>query len=133
MAAEQPKDDDKQLLSEAMAAFEIDYDFWQPEYLRAESDLDFSLGDQWPSKIRSDREQEGRPCLTENRIDVSCIQVINDIRQTRPAINVLPCDDKADVEVARVLKGLVRNTEQQSNANNAYDMAVECSVRGGFG
>jgi len=126
-------EEDDELLAEAMAAFQIDWDYWQPEYLRAESDQDFSLGDQWPSKIRADREQDGRPCLTENRIDVSCIQVINDIRQTRPAINVLPCDDKADVDVARVLKGLVRNTEQQSNANNAYDQAVECSVRGGYG
>lgn len=131
--SETVKDEDDELLAEAMAAFQIDWDYWQPEYQRAESDMDFSLGDQWPAKIRADREQDGRPCLTENRIDVSCIQVINDIRQTRPAINVLPCDDKADVEVARVLKGLVRNTEQQSNANNAYDQAVECSVRGGYG
>lgn len=130
---ETPEDEDDELLAEAMAAFQIDYDYWQSEYQRAESDQDFSLGDQWPAKIRSDREQDGRPCLTENRIDVSCIQVINDIRQTRPAINVLPCDDKADIEVARVLKGLIRNTEQQSNANNAYDQAVECSVRGGYG
>lgn len=133
MADKTTDEADDKLLAEAMEAFQIDWDFWQPEYLRAESDQDFSLGDQWPAKIRSDREQEGRPCLTENRVDVSCIQVINDIRQTRPAINVLPCDDKADVEVARVLKGLIRNTEQQSNANNAYDQAVENSVRGGYG
>lgn len=126
-------DGDDGLLAQAMAAFEVDYDYWQSEYQRAESDIDFSLGDQWPATIRAAREHEGRPCLTENRIDVSCIQVINDIRQTRPSINVLPCDDKADVEVARVLKGLVRNTEQQSNANNAYDIAAENSVRGGYG
>jgi len=124
---------DENLLHEAMEAFEVDQEYWQPEYLRAENDINFSLGDQWPAKIRADREFDGRPCLTENCIDVSCIQVINDIRQTRPAINVTPCDDKADVDTARVLKGLVRNTEQQSNANNAYDMGAENAVRGGYG
>lgn len=121
------------LLSEAMAAFEVDYEYWQPEYYRAEDDIDFSLGNQWPDNIRNSRTQDGRPCLTENRIDVSCIQTINDIRQTRPAINVLPEDDKADIETAKVLKGWIRNTEQRSNANNAYDTGVENSVRGGYG
>lgn len=126
-------DGDDGLLSEAKAAFEIDQEYWQEEYYRAENDIDFSLGNQWPDQIRNTRQQDGRPCLTENRIDVSCIQVINDGRQTRPAINVLPNDDKADVETAKVLKGLVRNTEQQSNANVAYDTALENSVRGGYG
>ena len=124
---------DEGILHEAMEAFRIDWEYWQPEYRRAEDDIDFSLGNQWPDKIKVDRQDEGRPCLTENRIDVSIIQVVNDIRQTRPAINVLPQDDKADIETARVLKGLIRNTEQQSNANNAYDMAVENSTRGGYG
>jgi hypothetical protein len=124
---------DDGLLAEAMAAFEVDYDYWQPEYYRAENDIDFSLGNQWPENIRSTRIAEGRPCLTENRIDVSIIQVVNDIRQTRPAINVTPCDDKADVETAKVLKGIIRNIEQQSNANNAYDTSVEYSTRGGYG
>lgn len=126
-------DGDDGLLAEAMAAFEVDWEYWQPEYARGEDDIDFSLGNQWPDQIRNSRQQDGRPCLTENRIDVSCIQVINDIRQTRPAISVLPNDDKADVETAKVLKGLVRNTEQLSNANIAYDTAIENSVRGGYG
>lgn len=126
-------EDDDKLLAEAMAAFQVDYDYWQPEYYRAESDIDFSLGNQWPDQVKSQREADGRPCLTENRIDVSIIQVVNDIRQTRPSVNVTPQDDKADVETAKVLKGIIRNIEQQSNANNSYDTAVENSTRGGYG
>jgi len=134
--AETSSDDDNSddnLLHEALEAFQVDWEYWQPEYLRMESDIDFSLGDQWPDVVKNQRMLDGRPCLTENRIDVSCIQVVNDIRQTRPAINVTPQDDTADVETAKILKGIVRNIEQQSNANNAYDTAVENSVRGGIG
>lgn len=124
---------DDELLAEAKEIFDTDFNYISSEYERAEDDIDFSLGSQWPETIRAQREKEGRPCLTENRIDVSIIQVVNDIRQTRPAINVSPQDDKADIETARVLKGIIRNIEQQSNANNAYDTAAENAVRGGYG
>lgn len=124
---------DEHILHEAMEAFEIDRDYWKEEYLRAEDDIDFSLGNQWPDEIKAQRQADGRPCLTENRIDVSIIQTVNDIRQTRPSINVSPQDDKADIETARVLKGIIKNIEQQSNANNAYDTAAENAIRGGYG
>jgi len=132
-AGEKNTDKDNDILDEAKEAFEIDREYWESEYRRAEDDINFSLGDQWPYIIKNNRMSEGRPCLTENRIDVSCIQVINDIRQTRPSINVNPQDDKADIETARVLKGICRSIEQQSNANVAYDTAAENSVRGGYG
>lgn len=133
MADSDDDNSDDNLLHEALEAFQVDWEYWQPEYYRAESDIDFSLGDQWPDQVKAQRLQDMRPCLTENRIDVSCIQVVNDIRQTRPAINVTPQDDTADVETAKVLKGIIRNIEQQSSANTAYDTGVENSVRGGYG
>jgi hypothetical protein len=59
--------------------------------------------------------------------------VVNDARQNKPAIKVKPVDDHGDVETAEVLSGLIRNIEYISNADVAYDTAVDNAVTCGFG
>jgi hypothetical protein len=103
-----------------------------------EDDLRFCSLDQWPDDIRKDREdtsQEGgaRPCLTLDKINQYIVQVVNDVRQGKPGINVRPQDDAADIETAKMLKGLVRNIEDQSKADIAYASAVESAARIGLG
>lgn len=97
-------------------------------------DLQFGrLGEQWPERIRRDRELEGRPCLTVNRIPAHVRQVVNDARQNKPAIAIHPVDSGSDPETAEILTGLVRHIEQSSDAEVAYDTALESAVSGGFG
>ena len=47
-------------------------------------DFYFYQGDQWPSELRAERESNGRPCLTVNRIRQFVKQVVGDQRQNRP-------------------------------------------------
>jgi len=97
-------------------------------------DIKFSrLGEQWPASIIKQRELEHRPCLTINKMPAFIRQVVNDARQNKPSIKVHPVDSAADVETADVMNGLIRNIEYTSNADVAYDTAVECAVGGGFG
>lgn len=91
------------------------------------------LGEQWPEKMRKEREDAGRPILTENRLPTFSRQVVNDARQNKPGIKVHPVDSGADVKTADVMNGLIRNIEVTSNADVAYDTAVESAVDGGFG
>lgn len=91
------------------------------------------LGEQWPDKVRKDRELEGRPCLTINRMPSFIRQVVNDSRMNSPQIKVKPVDDKADPKTAEILSGLIRNIEYVSGASNAYDMALESAVTCGMG
>lgn len=91
------------------------------------------LGEQWPEKVRKDRELEGRPCLTINRLPTFIRQVVNDSRMNAPQIKVKPVDDKADTQTAELLSGLIRNIEYVSSASNAYDMALESAVTCGMG
>lgn len=86
------------------------------------------LGEQWPERIRRDRQQEGRPCLTINRLPTFIRQVVNDSRQNSPSIKVKPVDDHADPKTAEILSGLIRNIEYSSGAANAYDLALESAV-----
>jgi hypothetical protein len=100
----------------------------------AAEDIRFGrLGDQWPKEIRKQRQLEGRPCLTVNRMNAFTRQVVNDARQNKPAISVVPVDSGADVDTAEVIGGLCRSIEQGSNAEIAYDTALENAVSGGFG
>jgi len=97
-------------------------------------DIRFSrLNEQWPAKVRKQREAEGRPCLTINKMTAFIKQVVNDSRQNKPSITVVPVDGGADVDTAEVIGGLCRSIQQGSNADIAYDTALEHSVSGGFG
>lgn len=93
-------------------------------------------GWQWPAQIKNQRETdpEGpRPCLTVNKLPQHVNQVVNDGRQNRPAIKVLPVDDKSDPETAEIITGIVRHIEHQSDADVAYDTALGCAVGSGEG
>jgi hypothetical protein len=93
------------------------------------------LGEQWPESVKRDRERPGaeRPMLTINRLFQFRNQVINEIRQNRPSIKVRPVDDKADVDTAEVLQGIIRHIQDVSNASIAYDTAAEWQVDTGLG
>lgn len=99
-----------------------------------ESDINFArMSDQWPDKIRKQREAEGRPCLTINKLNALVRHVINAARQGKPGIVVSPIDNGADVETAEIIGGIVRSIERGSNAELAYDTAVDHAVSGGMG
>lgn len=91
------------------------------------------LSEQWDSGLKAQRVREGRPCLTVNKLPPIIRGVVNDARQNKPAIKVLPQDSKADPKIAEVQTDLIRNIESSSRADIAYDTAVDCAASGGFG
>lgn len=96
-------------------------------------DLEFRSGEQWPDQVKNQRNLDGRPCITINRLPQFIRQVTNDQRQNRPAIKISPVDDNADIETAKIIQGLIRHIEYDSNADVAYDTAFEGAVTNGFG
>lgn len=125
---------DDDLLSDAKDMFDLSSESEEDNRDLAREDLIFArLGEQWPEKIRDQRAREGRPTLTINRMPSFIRQVANDARMMRPQIKVSPVDSKADVETADVMSGLVRNIEQQSKADLAYDTASDFAISMGFG
>lgn len=124
---------DKDIIKQAKERFSACLEYYSKEYERGKEDIQFRLGDQWDKEIREKRQREGRPCLTQNNTRTFYLQVVNDIRQSRPAIGVIPADDKADVKTAKILRGIIRNIENQSGADNVYDTAAGNSVGAGYG
>ncbi|WP_372785028.1 portal protein [Phenylobacterium sp.] len=125
---------DDEIIREAREAFELAADAEAENRREALDDLRFArLGEQWPAQIKRERDLDGRPCLTINRLPAFIRQVVNDARQNKPAIVVHPVDDAADPETAEVFNGLIRHIEQSSDAEVAYDTALDFAVTGGFG
>lgn len=121
-------------LKDALEAFEKSAEHDDHNRKAFEDDIDFALlENQWPERVRRDRELEGRPCLTVNKLAAMGRQIVNDARRNKPGITVHPVDSEADPETAEVLNGIIRNIEQSSNAEVAYDTALENAVFGGFG
>jgi hypothetical protein len=99
----------------------------------AVADLKFLAGDQWPDDIKIRRQNEGRPCLTFNRLPTYLHQVTNDQRQNKQGIKVHPVGDGADEKGADIYQGMIRRIEDSSNADTAYDTAVNSAAAIGFG
>lgn len=122
------------MLKDARAAFDLAREHEAENRREALDDIRFArLGEQWPANVRRDRELDGRPCLTINRLPAFIRQVVNDARLNKPAIVCHPVDSGADPETAEIFNGLIRNIEQSSDAEVAYDTALDFAVTCGFG
>ena len=122
------------IVSEALDLYKTSIESDRHNKETALFDIRFSLlGEQWDERDIQNRKEDGRPYLTFNKLSPHIRQIVNDARQNKPSIRVRPVDDNADPETAEVLSGLIRNIEQSSNADIAYDTAISQSVSGGFG
>lgn len=96
-------------------------------------DLQFLAGNHWPEKQKRQRELDGRPCLTVNKLPTFLNQVTNESRQNRASIKVSPVGDGADIQTAEVIQGMIKHIEYDSNAEVATDTAVNSAAAIGFG
>jgi len=122
------------VLKEAKEAFRLCEEREAENRKEALDDLRFArLGEQWDERIRKQRDRDGRPYVTVNRLPAFIRQVVNDARQNKPQIVCHPADSAADPQTAEILNGLIRQIEASSKADHAYDTALECAVTLGFG
>lgn len=132
--AEEKEDSKADIVEDALERFKRVTDYESTNRTDALDDLRFArLGEQWPFDIRRQRELEGRPCLTINRMPSFIRQVVNDSRQNKPSIKCHPVDSNADPKIADLLNGIIRNIEVSSNADIAYDTAIDFAVTCGIG
>lgn len=124
---------DQELLERARKCFDRAAAAERDNRKQGLQDINFSLGDQWPNDIKTEREVDGRPCLTINKLPQFISQISNDQRQNRPSIKVHPVSDGACVETAEIIQGLVRHIENNSCADAAYDTGGEFAIRCGWG
>lgn len=125
---------DKDTLKDAKEDFKRCHDAESTQRKVSQEDLEFAVLDkQWPDEVKSQRENEGRPCLTINRLPAFLRQVTNDSRLNRPNINVKPIGSGASKETARIQNDLIRNIWTQSQGDVVTDTALDFAATMGFG
>ncbi len=131
----EPEADD--IVKLAQKLFTRDKEAWTEVYQQALDDLEFQNPDvegaQWDPTDYQNRIDSRRPALTIDQLSQFVHQVANDIRMNTPAINVLPSGNGADEETAEIFKGLIRNIEYRSNADDVYDNASLSAIRCSLG
>jgi len=129
------KEQEQKILKEARERLKKAIDFDSENRKAAYEDLEFVAieGKQWPETIRQEREANGQPCLTVNKLPTFIDQVVGDQRMNRPSIKVIPVDSDGDVKVAKLLGGWIKHVEQISNSDVAIDHAFEHAVTCGYG
>lgn len=125
-------------INDLLQDFKDDESYWAKQFEEMRSDLRFSnpaCPEQWDENVRRARESSvdgARPCLTFDQTNQYIAQVVNDSRQNKPAIKVMP-SERGDIAVANTLEGVVRHIEYQSRASICYDTAQEHAARIGLG
>jgi hypothetical protein len=124
---------DDEILAEARKRYQTATNYSAENRSRFKAAMRFAGGAQWDDRLKAARESQMRPCLTMDRLGTHINQVVNDQRQSKPAIKVHPVDDVADVETAEIYNGVIRNIEHMSNAPMVYETASFTQVAGGQG
>lgn len=107
-------------------------DYWSEAFQQCEDDMKFVFvpGHQWNEETA--RRRKKRPKYEFNHLRATVKQVINEQRQNSPQINIAATEESS-VELAETLNGLIRNIEQSSRADVAFDTAGQFQVAGGYG
>ena len=125
---------EKDTLRDDREDFELCLDAERDQRKVSQDDLEFALLDkQWDERDVSQRKEEGRPCLTINKLKAFGNQVVNDGILNPAVVNVKPVGDGADKETADIQSDLIRNIETQSQAASVYETAFRFAVYGGLG
>lgn len=124
------------IIKQAQDLYKKDKDGWADIYRAGKEDLKFLSDDkcaQWDEVDYKNRTDTGRPAETVDQLGQFIHQVANDVRMNTPTINIIPSGGEATVEDAEVMKGLIRNIEYISSADDAYDTAVTAAIKSSIG
>lgn len=109
---------------------------WDKIYAKARNDLAFLSDDefaQWDKGEADARRSVRRPVVEIDQLTQYIHQVSNDIRMNTPTIKVIPADSGSDIETAEIIEGRIKAIEYKSNADAAYDMAADFSIKSSIG
>lgn len=120
-------------MTAARELFQLDAE--QERDIRAAAliDIEFRSGEQWDDRLKAQRKAENRPALTFDKTHVYIQSVANEARQNKPQGKVVPIGGGATTDVATVINGILRHISYRSQADRAWDTALDYSCGSSFG
>lgn len=123
---------DKEILKDAKKRYDYCSTQWGEYKQRCTELLDFISGNQWTYTARQNFENAGYTAMTSNRIPTFLRQITNEIRKNTPEIQIDPRSDGQE-QVAEAINDLIRNIQEESQAEIAYCTAAESAASIGIG
>lgn len=123
----------EKLLREIRDRYDYALACWQDVREEAKTDMRYVSGNPWPESEKLRREQAGRPCLVMDEMGQYINALVNDIRQNKRAVKVVPRGFGANDKTAELRGDLIREIEYKSNAQSAYACGFENSCSRSYG
>lgn len=109
-------------------------DYWKPIKDEAAEDMKYITGDPWTEKEKEARRQQHRPALASDELQQYLNQVINQGRQQKRGIKIMPKGAGSNDQTATLLQDIIRSIEYNSVAQeNAYIPADEDQIQRSYG
>lgn len=121
------------LLQEIRNTFDYEVEQWKDIRDEGSKDMRAIAGDPWDPKDRREREGAGRLVLSLDEVNQYCNQLINDVRQNKRAVKVLPRGLGASDFTALRRGAMMRQIDYDSKAQAAYRTAFEGVVQRSYG
>lgn len=107
--------------------------YWSTIHDQFRQDLKFANNiEQWDEKIKNERLRMGRDCQTYPIIKGFIRPLTNAVKEAPPGITIYPISDSTKDD-AKMLSGVCRHIEYNSNAGRAYNHGLENAAEGGLG
>jgi hypothetical protein len=129
---------EEDIIARAHKRFDECMEWEQTTRQRFKDDIRFLFADpdnqdQWDAAVKARRQIAGQPMVTINKTHTHWLHVVNEAKENRPAIRVVPTGDQATYQSAQIFGGIIRHIEERSKAQTAYKIATEMQVGGGIG
>ena len=125
---------DRNILQQALERFRIASDAEAAERAQQLEALRFRSGDHSVASMRgAGGESYPAPTMTVDRQSAFLKQTINSYRKSPLSIRVRPKSGGASKQVADILEGKIREIEQESEADQAYVVALDQAAGQGLG
>lgn len=119
------------LLKEIRENYNFGKNYYQNELNEARIDIEFRAGKQWTAEEMERRNN--RPTLVFSKLNTIVRHIVNNMRNNRPSIKVVPGNSEKDSYMSNIFQSIIHNIEKNSFAANIYDNAFESAVVAGIG
>ena len=128
-------DKHESLLKEIRDNFQYCVDAWRDIREQGKKDMACVAGDTWDPAERDRRQdpKQSRPCLCLDECGQYINQVINEVRQAKRSVMVIPRGSGANDKEAELRGNIIRDIEYDSNAQAAYITGFENALQRSYG
>lgn len=127
-----PKEDNE--VTEIRERYKYALDQWRDIRTEASIDMRYLAGDPWSDADKSARKAANRPMLVMDELNQYTNQIINQLRQNKRGIKIIPRGAGANDKMAEFYQNRIRSIEYESNAQeNAYIPGFTAAVSSSMG